>query len=100
MKELGRIIAKARKDRGWTQERLHAELRQRGFRVSRSSIANAEASGLASNYLLHAMEVTLDLDRGALMHFGALKHAQSWCEKMHTTLKDYIALLQRATLHQ
>lgn len=93
-KEVAHIIKTERVKRGWdTQDRFQKEIRQRGFRVSRSSIANAEATGLASNYFLHAAEVTLDLERGSLMRYGALKHAQSWCEKMGASLKDYISLL-------
>lgn len=101
MKEIAHIIKTERVRRGWdTQERFQRELRQRGFRISRSAIANAEASGMASNSFLHAAEVTLELERGSLMRYGALKHAQLWCEKMETTLRDYIKLLTEVTLHQ
>ena len=98
MPYVGKLIAKLRNDRGWTQQQLSTALTDRGFQFTRGYLGGVERGHVAaSKALLVGCEAAFGLSRGTLIKYAIHEQAERLAGQLGLTIDEYVALVEQGS---
>lgn len=96
---LGKRIAAYRAERRWSQRRLMEEMERVGYRVSAGFVGQVEAGHVrVPPKFAFACEQVLGLERGTLVQWVVLDHAERQAKEYGVSMPKYLAMLESAKL--